>query len=161
MLAQTFEACARACCRRSWERGLALARPELPPPLDTAPVTLSCASGDVVAYADDGARDSRDVFVAIHGAPGSARDWRYLARVLAKGARVIRLELPGNGSAPPWDEAAMEASPPDSARFARTVVEACDKLDLWSKKVLDVTPPMLPLADRSDPLRAALRSLSC
>ncbi len=47
-----------------------------------------------IAYTDEG---SGVPVVAIHGLPGSVRDFRWLAPPLGKRARVIRMDLPGFG----------------------------------------------------------------
>lgn len=138
MLVRAFDRCTRAWLARAGLRGAATAAVQgraLPEPVDSEVRLLRCASGDTVAYADDGAGTTDGTtFVAVHGSPGSARDWRYLVPVLTPGARVVRLELPGNGAAPPWDESSFNEHPPDAERFARAVVEACDALGLWEAK---------------------------
>ncbi len=41
------------------------------------------------------------VFFAVHGIPGSVRDFRYLAPPLTEFARLIRVDLPGSGGSEP------------------------------------------------------------
>jgi pimeloyl-ACP methyl ester carboxylesterase len=61
-----------------------------------------------LAYVDEGPK-GRPVFVTLHGIPGSARDFRYLAPALtALGLRLVRVDLPGFGGSAP-DEAAMRS----------------------------------------------------
>lgn len=150
MLVRAVDRCARAWLAQVGLRGAVTAtarEPALPEPMDSEVQMVRCASGDTLAYADTGTGTrAGPTFVAVHGAPGSARDWRYLAPVLAPGARVVRLELPGSGAAPPWDESSFETQPPDAARFARSVVEACDALGLWEAKVRQRPPPRSPHA---------------
>jgi 3-oxoadipate enol-lactonase len=38
--------------------------------------------------------------LCVHGVPGSRRDFRYLAPLLAEGLRVVRVEMPGFGETP-------------------------------------------------------------
>ena len=49
------------------------------------------------AYTDEG---TGPVVLAIHGCPGSVRDWRWLGHPLASHFRLIRLDLPGFGETP-------------------------------------------------------------
>ena len=50
-----------------------------------------------LAYTDEG---TGPVVLAIHGCPGSVRDWRWLGHPLASHFRLIRLDLPGFGETP-------------------------------------------------------------
>ncbi len=53
-----------------------------------------------VAYTDEGDTSLAGV-VMLHGAPGSGRDFRYLAPPIAgRGLRVIRIDFPGFGDSP-------------------------------------------------------------
>jgi len=66
------------------------------------------------------------IIVAIHGAPGSTWDWRWLdTDTTMPGARVIRLECPGHGESPAWP---MTALPPSSAAMAAAVWRILDTL---------------------------------
>lgn len=58
----------------------------------------------LVAYTDEGPAGAPAV-IAVHGIPGSVRDFRYLAPHLTDALRLIRLDLPGFGASPPADEA--------------------------------------------------------
>jgi pimeloyl-ACP methyl ester carboxylesterase len=59
-----------------------------------------------LAYADEGPR-SAPALLAVHGIPGSHRDFRYLAPQLAPDVRLVRVDLPGfGGSAPAHDAVA-------------------------------------------------------
>jgi pimeloyl-ACP methyl ester carboxylesterase len=51
-------------------------------------------SGGRVAYTDEG---HGPVLIALHGCPGSVRDWRWMGSPLGSYFRFIRLELPGFG----------------------------------------------------------------
>lgn len=56
--------------------------------------------GERVCLTDEGpAEGGGPVLVALHGLPGGARDWRWLAPALS-GVRLVRLELPGFGGTP-------------------------------------------------------------
>jgi len=75
-----------------------------------------------VAYTDEG---EGAAFVALHGLPGSVRDYRWLAPCLAGGARLLRVDLPGSGGTPLADHG--EWAP---ARRAAIVGELLDALDV-------------------------------
>ena len=91
-------------------------------PSDPARRTLMTPGGPV-AYTDEGDPRSGRVFVLLHGLPGSARDWRWLAPPLSRGARVIRLEQPGFGGT------SLQTQPdPDLEVRARWVDEALEAL---------------------------------
>lgn len=61
----------------------------------------------VAVYTDKGVSTSdQAVFVAIHGAPGSTFDWRWLGAGIEPHGRFIRLDLPGHGES----EAGLTAS---------------------------------------------------
>lgn len=66
-------------------------------PSDPAPRTLRLPSGPA-ALVDEG---EGTVLLALHGLPGSHRDFRWLAPVLTPHLRVIRPDLPGFGGTPP------------------------------------------------------------
>jgi pimeloyl-ACP methyl ester carboxylesterase len=64
-------------------------------------------------------------FVALHGLPGGARDWRWLGTLLEPEARLVRVELPGSGDTPLADLADWEIP-----RRAALVLEVLDALAL-------------------------------
>ena len=66
---------------------------------DPPPVLRSTLEGEI-AWSDEGPRDA-PALLCLHGIPGSARDFRYLAPLLSAEFRVIRIELPGFGASPP------------------------------------------------------------
>lgn len=63
------------------------------------------------------------VVVALHGLPGGARDWRWLAPALP-GVRFIRIELPGFGGTP------LEMADPGLEARARWVLDVVDALGI-------------------------------
>lgn len=74
------------------------------------------------SYTDEG---TGPPVVAVHGLPGSARDFRWLAPALAGRVRLVRAELPGFGQTP------VRAEPdPSSAGRARFVIELVRRLEL-------------------------------
>lgn len=73
------------------------------------------------SYSDEG---EGPVVLALHGLPGSARDWRWLAPAL-DGVRTIRLEQPAFGGTPRCTE-----PDPSLAARARFVMSTIDALDL-------------------------------
>lgn len=94
-------------------------RPERPsdPPLRR--VTLD---GGPLAYADEGTGPN---VLALHGLPGSSRDFRWLAPAVAPVARFVRPDLPGFGETP-------EATGPSTTVSARAAVaiELIERLEL-------------------------------
>lgn len=67
-------------------------------PSDPSPREI-LVRGMAVSLTDEGGGPERPVLVALHGLPGGARDWRWLAPALP-GVRFVRLELPGFGGTP-------------------------------------------------------------
>lgn len=65
-------------------------------PTDPPRRHLQLATGPA-AYTEEGAGPP---ILLVHGLPGSARDFRYLAPVLAPRARVLRVDMPGFGQTP-------------------------------------------------------------
>src|SRR5262249_23338585 len=76
------------------------------PPLpvsDPEPRRLDLPHG-VLAYTDEGPRGA-PALIAVHGIPGSGRDFRYLAPQLTPDVRVLRVDLPGFGGSAPVEDA--------------------------------------------------------
>lgn len=73
--------------------------PKSDPPLHEARV-----AGARLTFTDEGA-SHRNVFFAVHGVPGSVRDFRYLAPPLTAFARLVRVDLPGSGGSEPRRDA--------------------------------------------------------
>jgi hypothetical protein len=96
---------------------------------DPEPQFLALPHGPL-AYADEGPRDA-PIHVAVHGIPGSLRDFRYLAPQLCDGVRLLRLDMPGFGASAPLDEA-IDSVP----GRARVILEAADRLGLAEFAVL-------------------------
>jgi len=71
------------------------------------------------------------VVVAIHGLPGTHRDWRYLGPVIEGPLRLVRVDLPGFGASPAPDGVRLSADV-----FARAVLGVMDALDLGRVVVL-------------------------
>lgn len=69
-----------------------------PPPLPSDPPRRrgTLPGGRAFAFTDEG---EGPVVLAVHGIPGSARDFRWLAPALP-GVRLVRLDLPGFGETP-------------------------------------------------------------
>lgn len=74
---------------------------------------------DSLAYTDEGSGEP--AIVAIPGLPGSGRDFRWLAPLLADRFRVIRIDPPGYGASPrsTWKPMTTE----DRAESVMTVIE--------------------------------------
>ena len=87
------------------------------------PLRETRVAGARLTFTDEG--DSRTVFFAIHGVPGSVRDFRYLAPPLTSFARLIRVDLPGSGGSEPRRDAlrSLEAR-------AETVMGLADQLEI-------------------------------
>lgn len=72
------------------------------PTSDPTPDSLALPHGPL-AYVDEGPKRA-PALLAIHGIPGSGRDFRYLAPQLTAQVRFLRVDLPGfGGSAPVAD----------------------------------------------------------
>lgn len=93
-----------------------MARPEQPS--DPTPTRIELALGPA-SFTDEGAGPP---IVAIHGLPGSSRDFRWLAPALVARFRVIRVDLPGFGGTP-WTTRPGYA-PEDRAAFVTELLEA-------------------------------------
>ena len=81
-------------------------------------------AGARLTFTDEGAAHAT-VFFALHGVPGSVRDFRYLAPPLADFARLVRVDLPGSGGSEPRLAAlrSLEAR-------AETVLGLADQLEI-------------------------------
>lgn len=75
-----------------------------------------------VAVSDEGPADRLPV-LCVHGIPGSRRDFRYLAPLLAVRFRVLRVEMPGFGDSPAGAEAHLSL-------WARVLLALPDALGL-------------------------------
>lgn len=89
------------------------------PPLQEAEIF-----GVRLTFTEEGSREG-PVFMAVHGVPGSVRDFRYLAPPLAAFARLIRVDLPGSGGSTPRREALRSL-----ASRAETVLALADGLGI-------------------------------
>lgn len=79
---------------------------DLPIPADPSARLLATRAGPV-AVSDEGPAAALPI-VCVHGIPGSRRDFRYLAPLLAERFRVLRVEMPGFGESPAGAEASLE-----------------------------------------------------
>jgi pimeloyl-ACP methyl ester carboxylesterase len=77
-----------------------------------------------VTFVDEGPREA-PALVAVHGVPGSVRDFRYLAPQLTDHIRFVRVDLPGFGGS----DAARDAVETIAGR-ARAVMGVAHHLDL-------------------------------
>ena len=93
------------------------------PTSDPEPL-LFLRPGGRLTYVDEGQRDA-PTFLALHGIPGSGRDFRYLAPPLTPHLRLIRVDLPGFGGS-----TAEEAAIRSFAGRARAVLDLADHLGL-------------------------------
>ncbi len=107
--------------RRAQLPGLALRAVTTPvSPLDPDRCFLELPGGRL-AYTDEGPLDA-PVLLAIHGLPGSVRDWRWLAPTVVDRCRLIRVDMPGLGQS----DAGL--APPTAAAVADVLVSALDRL---------------------------------
>lgn len=90
-------------------------------PSDPVGRLVEVADGKV-AVSDEGPADRLPI-VCVHGIPGSRRDFRYLAPLLAGRFRVLRVEMPGFGDSPAGPE-------PHVALWARVLLALPDALGL-------------------------------
>jgi pimeloyl-ACP methyl ester carboxylesterase len=79
----------------------------LPTPSDPAGRLVETAAG-TVAISEEGPGDGLPI-LCVHGIPGSRRDFRYLAPLLADRFRVLRVEMPGFGESPAGPDAHLAA----------------------------------------------------
>lgn len=102
------------------------------PELETSdpPLTALALPHGALAYSDEGPPEAPPL-LAVHGIPGSVRDFRYLAPLLTDRIRFIRVDLPGFGGSAPVDDAVASFS-----GRARVVVELADALGLARFSVL-------------------------
>jgi len=89
-------------------------------PSDPAKKTIELPTGPV-RYSDVG---EGPVVVAVHGSPGSGRDFRWLAPVLEPHRRLIRVDLSGHGETPPHGRSHWTIA--GRARFTADFLEALD-----------------------------------
>jgi pimeloyl-ACP methyl ester carboxylesterase len=75
-----------------------------------------------VAISDEGDGHAPAV-LCLHGIPGSRRDFRYLAPLLAPAFRIVRLEMPGFGDSP-------DGGRPSLSVWAASTLAVADALEL-------------------------------
>lgn len=93
-------------------------------PSDPPKTSIRIGSGEV-RYSDVG---EGPVVVAVHGSPGSGRDFRWLAPVLEDSRRVLRVDLSGHGDTPPHGRSHLTIG--GRARFTADVLAALDLHDV-------------------------------
>lgn len=93
-------------------------------PKTDPPLREVLVRGARLTFTDEGAEGAAALF-AVHGVPGSVRDFRYLAPPLLPFARVIRVDLPGSGGSEPKRDALRSFE----AR-AETVAALADELSI-------------------------------
>lgn len=94
------------------------------------PLLRLVRDGSPLAYTDEGPPDAPAV-LAVHGVPGSVRDFRYLGPQLDGSLRLVRVDLPGFGGSRP-----APAQRPTFARRAEAVLAVADHLSLERFAVL-------------------------
>jgi pimeloyl-ACP methyl ester carboxylesterase len=99
------------------------------PTSDPEPSRFERASGPL-AYVDEGPPSS-PALIAVHGIPGSVRDFRYLVPQLVPRVRAVRIDLPGFGGSPTYAPALASLDERASA-----VVDLADHLRIERFAVL-------------------------
>ncbi len=99
------------------------------PTSDPAPDSLALPHGPL-AYVDEGPKQAA-ALLALHGIPGSLRDFRYLAPQLTAHMRLVRVDLPGFGGSAPLADAVTSL-----AGRSRVVLALADHLGLERFAVL-------------------------
>lgn len=89
-------------------------------PSDPPRLTVRLPTGPAT-YTDEG---QGTTVLAVHGLPGSVRDFRWLAPALTSALRVVRVDLPGFGGTPVRTE--PDPSPEGRARHAIAVADALE-----------------------------------
>ncbi len=107
-------------------------RDETPPQLAVSdpPLTALKLAQGTLTYSDEGPLDA-PALLAVHGIPGSVRDFRHLGPLLTDRLRLIRVDLPGFGGSAPVDDAIDSFT-----GRARVVVELADALGLAQFSIL-------------------------
>lgn len=98
----------------------AVSTPETP---HDPPVRVAAIASGPFGYTDEGPRATP--ILALHGLPGSVRDYRWLGAALGDRARLVRLDQPGFGATP-----RCTAPDPTLEARARFVLDAADALGL-------------------------------
>jgi len=80
---------------------------DLPAPTDPGARLVDTRAGPI-AVSEEGPAGALPI-LCVHGIPGSRRDFRYLAPLLASRFRVLRVEMPGFGESPPDGAASLES----------------------------------------------------
>jgi pimeloyl-ACP methyl ester carboxylesterase len=93
------------------------------PTSDPEPTRFPRTAG-VLTYTDEGPREA-PALIAVHGIPGSVRDFRYLAPQVTEHVRFVRLDLPGFGGSVPEDAGVRTLE-----GRARAVLDLADHLGL-------------------------------
>src|SRR5512140_2568419 len=79
-----------------------------PPGPSDPPGRLVETAAGAVAISGEGPSDGLPI-LCVHGVPGSRRDFRYLAPLLAVRFRVLRVDMPGFGESPAGPDADLAA----------------------------------------------------
>jgi pimeloyl-ACP methyl ester carboxylesterase len=95
----------------------------LAPTSDPEPTLIERPWGRL-SFVDEGPRQA-PALIAIHGIPGSSRDFRYLAPLLSDDVRLVRIDLPGFGGSSLVREAIASVE-----GRVRVVIELADQLGL-------------------------------
>lgn len=94
----------------------------LPEKPSDPPVRTARLAGGPFGWTEEG---EGPVIVAVHGLPGSVRDWRWLGAALPRTVRFVRLDMPGFGGTP------RETAPgPHLDQRGRFVAEALESLGI-------------------------------
>jgi pimeloyl-ACP methyl ester carboxylesterase len=109
----------------SWLRLCVTARPSDPSVLNY----IDDKSGAIIKYTKEGNDESNVLLVAIHGGPGSLRDYRHMCgEFLASNANiaVVRFNLPGYGGSDQLHKSAIPTTP----NYTDIIARALDNLEL-------------------------------
>jgi pimeloyl-ACP methyl ester carboxylesterase len=99
------------------------------PTSDASALSLALPDGPLT-FVDEGPKGA-PALLAVHGIPGSVRDFRYLAPQLSATVRFVRVDLPGFGGSAPARDAVRSLS-----GRARVLLALADHLGLASFAVL-------------------------
>ncbi|KDO30265.1 hypothetical protein SPRG_19815 [Saprolegnia parasitica CBS 223.65] len=114
---------------------VAAARAYSTPAFGSVQATYTLANGHPLHYFTHGPANAETTYVLFHGAPGSHKDFKYLAPLLAEtNANVVAFDMPGNGFTPAAAAGGIPGLSADTVNAA--AVEAMDGLRTGRRRIV-------------------------